>query len=126
VEVLATLVLIGIVLPVAMRGVSLAMFAGDTAADRKKATVLAESKMAELIATGEWQDTALEGDFATTASGEMMDEESVGEAGYAWSATVEDWVDLSIKELTVRVTWTARDIEHEVSVTTLVHSEEEG
>ncbi len=126
VEALATLVLVAIVLPVTLRGITLALSMGSTSARRTEAIVLAESKLAELLATSAWQDSVLEGDFTTTPSGESrMTEKGEGLTVYRWSATVEDWLDTTVKELTVRVTWEARGVTREVELTTLVQAEEE-
>ena len=59
VEVLATLVLLGIVVPVAMRGVSVALAAAQTAKRTAEATSLAQSKLNEMIADGSWQTSHL-------------------------------------------------------------------
>ena len=126
VEALAALVLVGIVLPVAMRGMSLALSMGSDTVRRTKAVLLAQSKMEELVATGAWEDSALEGDFNETPSGESVVKEGKGgETEYRWSATVEDWLDISVKQLTVHVTWGERDLEREVVLTTLIYSESE-
>lgn len=125
VEALATLVLFAIVLPVALQAISLALGMGSNTARRTEATLLAESKLAELLATEEWQDGDLEGDFSKTPSGDALETETAGEMPvYRWSATSEDWLDISVKELTVRVVWTARGIDREVLLTTLVYTPE--
>ena len=49
VEVLATLVLLGIILPIAMRGVSMAMAAASNARRTAEATSLAEAKLNMLL-----------------------------------------------------------------------------
>jgi prepilin-type N-terminal cleavage/methylation domain-containing protein len=126
VEALATLVLVAIVLPITLRGITLALSMGSTSARRTEAIVLAESKLSELLATGAWQDSAMEGDFTTTPSGQSLTTEKGGRlTAYRWAATVEDWLDTTVKELTVRVTWEARGVERDVQLTTLVQAEEE-
>jgi hypothetical protein len=126
VEALATLVLVAIVLPVTLRGITLALSMGSTSARRTEAIILAESKLSEILATGAWQDSALEGDFTTTPSGQSLTTEKDGRiTAYRWTATVEDWLDTTVKELTVQVTWEARGITRHVELTTLVQAEEE-
>src|SRR5688500_7535196 len=49
-EVLATLVLVGLVLPAVMKGISLALAASDDARRRVEAVGLAENKLTELTA----------------------------------------------------------------------------
>jgi type II secretory pathway pseudopilin PulG len=110
VEVLATIVMMGIVLPAAMEGVSVAMQASDTARQRSEASALAEAKLAELIATGDWQFGALSGEF-----GEAWPE-------YRWGAMAQDWTtDSTLKEVSVSVRWTRRGQERQVLLTTLVY-----
>jgi prepilin-type N-terminal cleavage/methylation domain-containing protein len=110
VEVLATIVLMAIVLPAAMQGISLCMATSVAARQRSEAAALAEAKLAELIATGDWQFGVLTGEF--------------GEAwpDYRWSAAAADWTsDTTMKELYVRVYWTSRRQEREVRLTTLIY-----
>lgn len=110
VEVLATLTLVAIILPVAMKGISLAITASGEARRRLEASSLAEANLAELLAAGEWQGTDLSGDF--------------GEArpDYRWHAEVSDWDNAALKQVTVHVEWTSRGNRREVAVTTLVYS----
>src|SRR5260370_36095537 len=63
VEVLAALMLLAIVLPVAMRGISMATALASSAKHRDEAAVLAKSKLDELVATHAWQSQALSGNF---------------------------------------------------------------
>jgi type II secretory pathway pseudopilin PulG len=110
VEVLATIVMMGIVLPAAMEGVSVAMQAADTARQRSEASALAEAKLGELVATGDWQFGALSGKF-----GEAWPE-------YRWGAMAQDWAtDSTLKEISVSVRWTRRGQERQVVLTTLVY-----
>jgi prepilin-type N-terminal cleavage/methylation domain-containing protein len=109
IEVLATIVLMGIVLPVAMHGISLCMRSAQSARQRGEAAALAESKLNELVATGDWQYGLLSGDF-----GEAWPE-------YRWNgAATERADDPSLHELSVRVAWTTRGQERDVTLTTLV------
>lgn len=126
VEVLATLLLVAIVLPAALRAITLSLAAGGNAARQRDATLLAESKLEELVATRAWQDSDLDGDFSRSPSGDVLEsEETASTASYRWVATVEDWLDSTVKELTVRIIWDSRGAEREVALTTLVFTEEE-
>ena len=109
-EVLATLLLVAIVLPSVMQGISLATAAAGTARQRSEATALAESKLNELVATNQWQSGGLSGDF-----GEQWRE-------YSWQAEVQSWVEPSARQLLVHVVWTARGRNYDVSLATLVYS----
>ena len=114
VEVLATIVMMAIVLPAAMQGISLCMATSVAARQRSEAAALAESKLAELIATGDWQFGGQSGDF--------------GEAwpDYHWTAAAADWAsDPTMKQLDVSVTWTSRREEKEIVLTTLIYNSEQ-
>ncbi|MHC4994096.1 MAG: type IV pilus modification PilV family protein [Planctomycetota bacterium] len=123
VEVLATLVLVAIVMPVLMEGITLSLSMAGSAAYRSRATAMAQSKLEELVLTGDWQDGNLEGDFTLGPS-----EEEPGADGaqpdddlrFAWKAEVNDWQD-EVKELVVTVSWERRDHEWEIALATLVY-----
>ena len=110
-EVLATLVLIAIVIPVALEGISISLRAASTAKRSMEAVSLAETKLNELIATGEWQFGVLSGDF-----GQEFEQ-------YRWDAEIlqrDESADLS--ELVVHVTWEGRGGERGVQVATLIYT----
>ena len=109
-EVLATLLLVAIVLPSVMQGISLATAAAGTARQRSEATALAESKLNELTATSQWQSGGLSGDFGPQWP------------GYAWQAEVQSWVEPSARQLQVHVTWFARGRNQDVTLSTLVYT----
>ena len=110
VEVLAALMLAAIVLPIAMRGISLATSAAGTARRQMEAASLAEAKLAELIATGEWQGSNLSGDC-----GDAWPE-------YRWSAEVIESSETALHQLDVHIEWTARGHARDVVLSTLVYS----
>ena len=108
VEVLATLVLLGIVVPVAMRGVSVALAAAQTAKRTAEATSLAQSKLNEMIADGSWQTSGTSGDF------------SPEHPEFRW--TVENGSgNYGTNEVAVHVTWTQRGQERSLTLSTLVY-----
>ena len=111
VEVLATIVMMAIVLPAAMQGIALCTSTSVVARQRSEAAALAEAKLSELIATGEWQFGALSGDF-----GEEWPD-------YRWSGSAAAWsADPTMTELYVRVYWVSRQQEREVLLTTLIYA----
>ncbi len=69
VEVLAAMLLIGIVMPVVMQGVTAATRAGSSARRRTEAATLAASKLAELTVTGQWDGGTTSGDFGADCPG---------------------------------------------------------
>jgi hypothetical protein len=111
--VLAALVLIGIVLPVAMRGMSLALAAAGHARHTAEATSLAEAKLNELITYGEWTAAGASGDFGA----DWPD--------YQWKA--QSYArDFGLTEVIVQVIWTERSRERSLNIATLVHESDTG
>ncbi len=115
VEALVAMVVIALVLPVALQGVSLAMQLGADAKLRGEAAQLAKGKLDELAATGAWQDEKLNGEF----------EGQAGTVPMSWTATVGGWSDGSLNELEVTVTYKAAGKMRSVSMVTLVNPEAE-
>lgn len=107
VEVLAALVLVGVVLPVAMRGVSLALAAADTARHHTEAATLAESKLGEWEATGGWATAGDAGDFGPDAP------------DYRWTCT-RTAADFDTTALNLTVAWTQAGRPRSLTLTTLV------
>ena len=110
VELLATLTLVGIVLPVAVRGIVLCLATSAHAKQLAEAAALAQSKMAELVATGQWYDAELDGDF-----GEDWPD-------YRWLAQFHEWEDSRLSQLDVCVMWTRRSQDHDVTLNTLIYT----
>jgi prepilin-type N-terminal cleavage/methylation domain-containing protein len=106
VEVLATMVLLAIILPIAMRGVSMAMAAASNARRTAEATSLAEAKLNMLLADGTWASGSLSGDF------------SPDQPEYQWACLTQTR-DYGLTEVAVRVTWTDRGHTREMIVATL-------
>ena len=109
VEILATLTLASIVLPPVTHGILLCLATAGHARNHAQAASLAQSKMAELVATEQYYDAQMEGDF-----GEDLPE-------YTWTAEVNDWEDDRLAQLDVAVRWTRREREHQVVLSTLVY-----
>ena len=110
VEVLATLMLAAIVLPPAVHGILLCLSASGHARQQARAASLAQSKLAEIVATDELYDAEMSGDF-----GEDLPD-------YRWEAFVEDWEDPRLVQVDVAVIWTRRGQERHVELSTLVYS----
>ena len=108
-EVLAALVFMAIVIPVALQGMQIASRAGAVAERKALATRLAERKLNELIVTGQWQSSSVKG---------TMQE---GWQTYDWNLETESWAeDGSMRVLTVRVTVPVQGQKYDVRVSTLV------
>jgi len=107
VEVLAALLLMAIIIPVAMDGMSVASRAGNLGQRKAAAMRVAERVLNELIATNQ---TAQESATGTQADGDTV---------YPWTMSTEAWsVDL-MTEMTVRVTFTMQGRDYEVQASTL-------
>ena len=137
VEILATLVLVAIILPVAMSGISLALSVASEGRRQTEAASLAQTKMAEILAGQLWQSSSLSGDFARDRP------------EYRWTSQVSDWQGATqsltqslsqgttqssaqtsgqgtgqsstLKQLDVQVLWFSRNREHNVTLSTLVY-----
>ena len=107
IEALAAVLLVAIVLPVALRGFSLAVSVADTARHRAEAATLAHSKLSELLATGGWQTGALSGDFAPD------------HPAFSWTAELNTWDNSTLKELDVHVLWNSPGGSQQITMTTL-------
>jgi len=110
VEVLATLALVAIILPVAMKGISLATATAGLAKQRMEAASLAETMLAELVTTGAWRNGDLSGDF------------SPDWPGYRWRAEIQGWEETTLRQMDVHVQWTTRGRERSVTLTTLIYT----
>jgi len=110
VELLATLTLVCIVLPVAVHGILLCLDVAAHARHQAQAAALAQSKIAELVATGQWYDAELDGDF-----GDDWPE-------YTWVAQIGEWEDSRLSQLDVYVLWTRRGRDRGVTLSTLIYT----
>lgn len=108
IEVLAALILLGIVLPVAMRGVSLSLAAASTAKHLSEAGQLADQKLNEVVLTGDWAQSGLSGDF------------SPDHPDYQWVVQSQQR-DYGLNEVQVRVTWVQRGQQRDFTINTLVY-----
>jgi hypothetical protein len=104
---------VAIVIPVVMRGVTLATSAASASRRRTEAASLAQSKLSELLATERWRGGVLAGQFGTA------DGHNAGD--YGWRAEVTPWTEPYVKELAVRVSWDRAAVEQSVTLTTLVY-----
>jgi prepilin-type N-terminal cleavage/methylation domain-containing protein len=109
-EVLTAMLLAGIVLPVAIKGVSLALFASTDARHRIEAVALGETKLDELAAS-------------MTSSNGGDSEGDFGEKSplFRWKSSTSS-VETDLAEIRVRVSWTARGRERSVELTSFAYA----
>jgi prepilin-type N-terminal cleavage/methylation domain-containing protein len=116
VEMLATILIIALVLPSAMRGIALVTRIASLSNRKIVAAAFAESKISELIASGEWEHGGLSrGNFGN----EYPD--------YVWDIDVKNWEVSPMSELRVSVYWDGGlyDEGKCVTLTTLVYAKDE-
>ena len=107
IEVLAALLLMAIVIPVAMEGMSVSSRAGLLGQRKAAAMRVAERMINELIVTGEMNQTS--------SSGTMVD----GDTSYPWTMQSEPWTEDSMTHVTVKVTFSLQGNSYDVSASTL-------
>lgn len=112
IELLATVVLIGIIMPVTMHSIALCASLGGQARRQIEAASLARTKLTELTASDDWKTSQKAGDFGDDWP------------GYRWTAEVSSWSDSTMSQLDVTVFWQARGKERSVTLSTLVNPEE--
>jgi prepilin-type N-terminal cleavage/methylation domain-containing protein len=107
-EILAALMLMAIIIPVAMEGMSVASRIGVLGQRKAAAMRVAERVLNELIIEGQTQQTSASG---TTAE---------GETNYPWTMRSQTWSEDAMLEMTVTVTFTVQGNEYDVSTSTLI------
>lgn len=108
-EILAALVLIGVVLPVVMKGVSMASILASDSGRKYEALGLAESKLTEVLLNADWQSGSDSGDFEPDFQ------------GYTWTLETADWTQADLKQVDVVVAWEQRGRLREIRLSTLVY-----
>jgi len=112
-ELLATLVLISVLLPVVMQTISLCTQLAGQSRRQIEAVCLAKTKLTELVAGQDWQNGNGRGDFGTDWP------------GYEWTTTIANWTDPSVRQLDLTVTWQATGRQRQLTLSTLVYSQEQ-
>jgi type II secretion system protein I len=114
IEMLVTLALIALVMPAAMRGISLSMQLGGQSRKEIEAVALARTQLTELLITGDWENGARNGDFGSDWP------------GYKWNVDVSNWTESSndsLRQLELTVTWPSRNTTRKCVLATLVRLE---
>src|SRR4051812_4984864 len=108
VEVLAALLMMAIIIPVAMEGMSVASRAGMLGTRKAAAMRITERVLNELIIENQTEQA--------TTSGNVVD----GDTNYPWSMKSETWSEDPMLHLTVTVTFTVQGNNYDVSASTLL------
>ena len=106
-EVLAALLLMAIIVPVAMQGVQIASRAGILGQRKAVAMRVAERVLNELIAT--------DGLTQSTGSGTVAE----GDQSYAWTMQTETWPEDAMNVVTVRVVFNVQGNDYNVSLSSI-------
>lgn len=112
-ELLATVVLIGIIMPVAMRTIALCTSLAGMSRKETEAASLARTQLTELVTSGDWQSGGRAGDFGTDWP------------GYRWTAEVANWTDTVVSQIDLTVHWQSRGRDRSVTLSTLAYAEDE-
>ena len=107
-EVLAALVFMAILIPVAVSGLRVANLAGQVSLRRAAAARVGERVLNELIVTGQTRQSAANGTFTE------------GAQEYHWDMRLEPWLENNLRLLTVQVTFPVQGQNHDVSLSTVV------
>jgi len=107
VEVLAALLMMAIIIPVAMEGMSVASRIGVLGQRKAVAMRVAERMLNELIVEGQTQQSSSSG---TTVE---------GDTAYPWSLRTENWTEDAMLQMTVTVQFTVQGELYDVTATTL-------
>lgn len=108
VEVLASLMLIALVVPVAMEAMAVASRAGELGRRKAAAVRVGERVLGELL---------VEGQLATGASSGVAQE---GPFEYPWTVRVENWPEDALQLATVTVIFSLRGTAQEIALSTLL------
>jgi type II secretory pathway pseudopilin PulG len=107
-EVLAALVFMAIVIPVAVEGLRVASRAGQFGQRKATATRIAEKVINELLVSGQLQ------------SGGQTGTSQEGGTQYRWSVRSQSWPEDVMSQVTVLVTFPMQGTDYEVRLTTLI------
>jgi len=107
-EVLAALVFMAIVIPVALQGLSIASKAGQVAVRKTEAARVAERVLNESIVTTNWSRAGL--------SGTVME----GIHQFQWQIRNDAWSQSPLRTLSVQVNYTVQGQPYDVRLSTLV------
>jgi Tfp pilus assembly protein PilV len=114
VELLATMVLISITMPVLMQTIGLCTQLAGQSRRQVEAVCLAKTKLTELTAAQDWQNGGNRGDFGSDWP------------GYEWTMTVANWADdSSVRQLDLTVSWRSVGRQRKTTLSTLVYAQEQ-
>ena len=112
-EALIAIVVVAVVLPVALAGVSAALRGANQVKYQDLALRVAQSRVAALVADGSWQKSGTAGTCDPSVDGQDA-------VGMRWQMVVANWRDPTVRTLRFTVSWGTFDAGQSVSIETLV------
>ncbi|WP_186804650.1 type II secretion system protein [Limihaloglobus sulfuriphilus] len=109
VEVMAAMLLIALIMPVAMKGVSLAVSLGSQTRNRLTALELAENALAQAVLEQSWQ------------GGESAGNQRRFNVEYSWQITAAEQGIENVKLIEVVVEWQRRNVTQELKLSRLFY-----
>ena len=110
-EVLAALMFMAIVIPVAVQGLRISSRAGALAERKREAVRVAEKVLNESIVTTNWNKSSL--------SGTVME----ADREYRWTLRTESWTESTMQLLSVEVKFPVQGEDHTVQLNTLANTQ---
>ncbi len=110
-EVLAALLFMAIVIPVAVQGLRISSRAGVLAERKREAARVAERVLNESIVTTNWNKSSL--------SGTVTEDDRE----YRWTIRTESWTESAMQLLSVEVTFPVQGEDHVVQLKTLANTQ---
>lgn len=110
VEMLAAMIFVAIVIPIAVEGIRVASRVGEVADHKRTGAQLADEMLNELILSGDWAEAETEGDF----DDDWPD--------YRWEIETEEWDEETLQLVTVKVFFTVQGKEYSVALSSLAEA----
>ena len=111
IEILVALLLIGLVLPSVMKGISIVSILASDSDHRYESLDMAETKLAEVLLEESWQNSSSQ---SGCFENEFED--------YQWAVDVSDWTQPGVKQVNVFVYWQQRNRQKMTQLSTLVYN----
>lgn len=112
-EILAAMMFLALVIPVAMQAITISSHAGTVASRKATATRLGDALLQELAITDQWRSGVQSGQFEAPYD------------SYQWQIQSEPWDQQGMTQLSMQVQFMARDQMFDVVLTTLVAETED-
>lgn len=110
-EVLAAMLFLAIVIPVAVEALHVAGLGGEVAARKSEAARVADRVLNESLVTGSW------------SSGQKSGTITEGVLDFKWKLTSQSWPQDSMQLLTAEVTYSAQGKDYSVKMSTLADAQ---